>query len=181
MGPKAWWIIVVGFTRDDLDESNLTQAQEDCLQLDAHTLYYLTCALHEDVFRRVWDMKSAHDMWTALQDLFGDSSMWDMERAHEDVEHSHNSVIVEDCSTSWSSDDDDSSTRSMMMQQGMQMMMLLHAHLLLMKMMDMRVMSLQAHQHHHIALCHKVTQRYKMLMWLIILIQMMSLLVDLLA
>jgi hypothetical protein len=27
--------------------------------------------------------------------------------AHEDVEHDHNLVIVEDCSTSWSSDDDD--------------------------------------------------------------------------
>ena len=26
---------------------------------------------------------------------------------HECVEHDHNSVIVEDCSTSWSSDDDD--------------------------------------------------------------------------
>ena len=32
-GPKFWWIVVVGFTRD-LDESNLTQAQGDCLTLD---------------------------------------------------------------------------------------------------------------------------------------------------
>ena len=32
--------------------------------------------------------------------------------AHEDVEHDHNLVIVEDCSTSWSSDDDDRSTTS---------------------------------------------------------------------
>ena len=31
---------------------------------------------------------------------------------HEDVEHDHNSVIVEDCSTSWSSDGDDDSTLS---------------------------------------------------------------------
>jgi len=30
--------------------------------------------------------------------------------AHEDVEHDHNLVIVEDCSTSWSSDDDDHTT-----------------------------------------------------------------------
>ena len=34
IGPKAWWIIVVGFSRDALDKDNLTQAQEDCLQLD---------------------------------------------------------------------------------------------------------------------------------------------------
>jgi len=32
--------------------------------------------------------------------------------AHEDVEHDHNMVVVEDCSTSWSSDDDDRSTTS---------------------------------------------------------------------
>jgi hypothetical protein len=35
-----------------------------------------------------------------------------MMEAHEDVEHDHNLVIVEDCSTSWSSDDDDRSTTS---------------------------------------------------------------------
>jgi hypothetical protein len=29
------------------------------------------------------------------------------EEVHEDVEHDHNLVIVEDYSTSWSSDDDD--------------------------------------------------------------------------
>jgi hypothetical protein len=28
-GPKFWWIIIVGFTHDALDESNLNQAQED--------------------------------------------------------------------------------------------------------------------------------------------------------
>ena len=34
--------------------------------------------------------------------------------AHEDVEHDQNTVVVEDCSTSWSSeDDDDHSTRSL--------------------------------------------------------------------
>ena len=33
LGPMFWWIVVVGFTRD-LDESNLTRAQGDCLTLD---------------------------------------------------------------------------------------------------------------------------------------------------
>ena len=31
---------------------------------------------------------------------------------HEDVEHDHNTVVVEDCSTSWSGVDDDQSTTS---------------------------------------------------------------------
>jgi hypothetical protein len=122
LGPKAWWIIVVGFPRDALDKDNLTQAQEDCLQLDTRALYYLTCALHDDVFRCVWDLESAHDMWIALQAFYDDFSTCDdgkfkkkddpKESAHECVEHDHNLVIVEDCSTSWSSDDDDRSTTS---------------------------------------------------------------------
>ena len=66
MGPKKWWIIVVGFSRDALDKRNLTQAPKDRLQLDTCAQYYLTCALLEDIFRRVWDLESAHDMWLAL-------------------------------------------------------------------------------------------------------------------
>ena len=50
MGPKEWWIIVVGFSRDALDKRNLTQAQKDCLQLDTRAQYYLTCGLLEDIF-----------------------------------------------------------------------------------------------------------------------------------
>ena len=106
LGPKAWWIIVVGFSRDALDKSNLTQAQKDCLKLDTRAQYYLTCALQEDIFRRVWDLESAHDMWMALQAFFGDSFTSDdgkfkkeddhMEKAHECVEHDHSLVIVED-------------------------------------------------------------------------------------
>jgi hypothetical protein len=122
LGPKASWIIVVGFSRDALDKDSLTQAQEDCLQLDTRALYYLTCALHDDLFRCVWDLESAYEMWMALQAFYGDSSISDdgkfkqddhKEEAHESVEHDHNLVIVEDCSTSWSSDDDvDRSTTS---------------------------------------------------------------------
>jgi hypothetical protein len=103
MGPKEWWIIVVGFSRDALDKRNLTQAQKDCLQLDTHAQFYLTCSLHENIFRRVWDLESAHDMWMALQAFFGDSSTSDDEKfkkeddhkkeAHECVEHDHNLVI----------------------------------------------------------------------------------------
>jgi hypothetical protein len=45
---------------------------------------------------------------------------------------------------------------------------------------DMSVMLLQAHLLHHIALCHKVTPRYLMLIWLIMFIHIMSLYIDLL-
>jgi len=182
--PQTWWIVDVGFSHA-LEKKNATQAQKKCLHLDCQATNIFYQYREDNIFGKIMDMESAHKIWIYLNGKYGmvsdDDDEEPKEKGHKDVEHSHNSVIVEDCSTSWSSDDDDSSTRSMMMQQVMQMMMLLHAHLLLMKMMDMRVMSLQAHQHHHIALCHKVTQRYKMLMWLIILIQMMSLLVDLLA
>ena len=60
--------------------------------------------------------------WESIKHTFGDSSTWDddkfkeeepKEEAHECVDHDHNLVIVEDCSTSWSSDDvDDRSTTS---------------------------------------------------------------------
>ena len=56
------------------------------------------------------------------QHTFGDSSSWDGGKfkkedvpkveVHEYVKHDHNLLIVEDCSTSWSSDDDDRSTTS---------------------------------------------------------------------
>ena len=57
----------------------------------------------------------------ALKYLYGDFSIWDdgkfkedgpKEKVHESVEHDHDLLIVEDCSTSWSSDDDEASTTS---------------------------------------------------------------------
>ncbi|OQU83412.1 hypothetical protein SORBI_3005G110565 [Sorghum bicolor] len=54
--------------------------------------------------------------WMQCNFMFISPQMWWMvdpkEKVHEDVEHDHNLVIVEDCSTSWSSDDDDVSTTS---------------------------------------------------------------------
>ena len=58
-------------------------------------------------------MKTAHEIWSYLNEKYGTVSDDDdepMEEVHEDVEHSHNLVIIEDCSTSWSSDDDDDAT-----------------------------------------------------------------------
>jgi hypothetical protein len=136
---------------------------------------------------------TAHELWESIKHTFGDSSTWDDGKfkkedepkveACECVEHDHNLVIVEDCSTSWSSDDDDRSTTCSLDKidgdassdtnddatpctlDGDARMTLL----------------LQAYPLHHIVSCHKVTPRYQMLMWLIMLIHMMSLLADLLA
>ncbi|KAG0543234.1 hypothetical protein BDA96_02G172500 [Sorghum bicolor] len=60
-------------------------------------------------------MKTAHEIWVFLIEKYGaisdDNDVRKVE-AHEDVEHDHNIMVVEDCSTSWSSDDDDRSTTS---------------------------------------------------------------------
>ncbi|XP_066342333.1 uncharacterized protein [Miscanthus floridulus] len=67
---------------------------------------------------------TTHETWESIKHTFGDSSKWDdgkfkkedepKEEVHEDVDHIHNSMIVEECSSSWSSDDDvDATTRSL--------------------------------------------------------------------
>ena len=66
---------------------------------------------------------TAHEIWESIKHTFGDSSAWDDGKfkeddhkveAHECVEHDHNLVIVDDCSTSWSSDNnDDATTKSL--------------------------------------------------------------------
>jgi hypothetical protein len=120
LGPKFWWIIVVGFSHD-LDRcGNRTQAQKDCRTLDAQAKFYLIKALNVEIFDKVIGLTSAHSMWMALKHHYGDSSVWDdgkfkkddhiVMEVHEDVEHDHNEVVVEDCSTSRSSDDKDDHT-----------------------------------------------------------------------
>ena len=137
-------------------------------------------------------MKTAHDIWLYINLIYGRVSNDDddepKEEVHEDVEHIYNTVIVEDCSTSWSSDDDDcSTTRSLdkidnggpsssdaiddSTQAHLMLIMMIHAR-------DMKVMSLQALQHHHIASYHKMTLRYLLLMWLIVMIHVLSLFVN---
>ena len=59
-------------------------------------------------------MKTAHEIWSYLNEKYGTVSDDDDEpkkEAHECVEDDHDLLIVEDCSTSWSSDDD--TTRSL--------------------------------------------------------------------
>ena len=78
-------------------------------------------ALSFDLMKQVNITGTAREIWESIKCTFGDSSTWDDGKfkedepkkvVHEDVEHDHDLVIVEDCSTSWSSDDDDRSTTS---------------------------------------------------------------------
>ena len=59
-------------------------------------------------------MKTTHDIWLYLNVIYGSVSNDDddepKKEVHEYIEHDHDLVIVEDCSTSWSSDDDDHTT-----------------------------------------------------------------------
>ncbi|OQU89072.1 hypothetical protein SORBI_3002G143450 [Sorghum bicolor] len=92
--PQMWWMVDV-----DIQATNIMyRSLDDC------------------IFGEIIDMKTAHEIWVFLNEKYGaisddDDDMPKVE-AHEDVEHDHNTVVVEDCSTSWSSDDDDRSTRS---------------------------------------------------------------------
>ena len=75
-------------------------------------------ALSFELFYKVNHKETTHELWESIKHTFSDSSTWDDgkfkkedkpkdEVVHECVEHDHNLVIVEDCSTSWSSDDND--------------------------------------------------------------------------
>ncbi|OQU92214.1 hypothetical protein SORBI_3001G311050 [Sorghum bicolor] len=68
------------------------------------------------LFDRINSKGTAYEMWESIKHTFGDFSTWDDGKfkkeepkveIHEDVEHDHNKVVVEDCSTSWSSEDED--------------------------------------------------------------------------
>ena len=64
-------------------------------------------SLHDCIFGEIIDMKTAHEIWSYLNEKYGTVSNDDdepKEEAHECVEHNHNLVIVEDCSTSLSSE-----------------------------------------------------------------------------
>ena len=110
-----WWIVDVGFSHA-LDEDNLTQAQEKCLDLDIQATNIMYRSLHDNIFGEIIDMKTAHEIWSYLNKKYGTVSSDDddddepKEEAHECVEHDHDLVIMEDCSTSWSRDDDDDHT-----------------------------------------------------------------------
>jgi hypothetical protein len=114
-----WWMVDVGFSHV-LDENDLTQAQEKFLDLDIQATNIMYRSLDDCIFEEIIDMITTHEIWSYLNEKYGTVSNDDdddddepKEKAHEDVEHDHNLVIVEDCSTSWSSDDDVYTRRSL--------------------------------------------------------------------
>ena len=100
-----------------LDKKNATKAQKKCLHIDCQATNIFYQSMKDNIFGEIMYMKTAHDIWLYLNLIYGSVSNDDDDEpkeAHECVEHDHNLVIVEDCSTSWSSDDDDlSTTRSL--------------------------------------------------------------------
>ncbi|KAG0523364.1 hypothetical protein BDA96_07G117200 [Sorghum bicolor] len=66
--------------------------------------------MKDNIFCEIMDMKSAHEIWSYLNEKYGVITKEDdvpKVDACENVEHDHNMVVVEDCSTSWSSEDED--------------------------------------------------------------------------
>ncbi|KAG0523043.1 hypothetical protein BDA96_07G089900 [Sorghum bicolor] len=114
--PQMWWIVDVGFSCA-IDKKVATQAQKKCQHLDYQATNIFYASMKDNIFGEIMDMKSAHEIWVFLNKKYGVISKEDVVpnvEAHEDVEQDHNTVVVEDCSTSWSSeDDDDHSTRSL--------------------------------------------------------------------
>ncbi|OQU77718.1 hypothetical protein SORBI_3009G092850 [Sorghum bicolor] len=116
--PKFWWVVTNGLTHN-LDQKNLTNAQKVLFELDCEAYDYLIESLSFESFDRINSKGTAYEMWESIKHTFGDSSTWDDGKfkkeepkveIHEVVEHDHNMVVVEDCSTSWSSDGDDGAT-----------------------------------------------------------------------
>jgi hypothetical protein len=135
--------------------------------------------MDDSIFGEIMDMKSAHEIWIYLNEKYGTISDDDdepKEEAREDVEHDHNTMVVEDCSTSWLSDDDDRPTTSSLgkIDGDASSDAIEDATPCILDSDDDGScpddILLQAHPLHHIASCHKVTLRYLMLMWLIMLI-----------
>ncbi|KAG0537918.1 hypothetical protein BDA96_03G189900 [Sorghum bicolor] len=120
-GPKFWWIVTNGLTHI-LDHKNLTKALKVLFELDYEAYDYLIESWSFELFDRINSKGTAYEMWESIKHTFGDSSTWDDGKfkkeepkveIHEVVEHDHNMVVVEVCSTTWSSDgDNDATTRS---------------------------------------------------------------------
>ncbi|OQU76389.1 hypothetical protein SORBI_3010G140750 [Sorghum bicolor] len=109
ISPQMWWMVDVGFSQV-LDEENLTQAQEKCLHLDYQATNIFYSSMKDNIFGEIMDIKSSHEIWSYLNKKYGAITKEDdvpKVDAREDVEHDHNMVVVEYCSTSWSSEDED--------------------------------------------------------------------------
>ncbi|OQU81580.1 hypothetical protein SORBI_3006G079650 [Sorghum bicolor] len=92
ISPQMWWMV------------------DKCLHLDYQATNIFYSSMKDNIFGEIMDMKSAHEIWSYLNEKYGAITKEDDVKkvdAREDVEHDHNTVVVEDCSTSWSSEDED--------------------------------------------------------------------------
>ena len=89
-------MVDVGFSHV-LDEGNLTQTQEKYLDLDIQATNILFRSLHDCILCEVMDMKTAHEIWSYLNEKYGAASDDDNDdddekpkkEVHEDDEHIH--------------------------------------------------------------------------------------------
>jgi hypothetical protein len=106
ISPQMWWIIDVVFSHA-IERKDATQGQKKCLHLDCQATNIFFQSMDDSIFSEIMDLMSAHEIWVYLNEKYwavsNDDDDEPIVEVHEDVEHSHNSVIVEDCSTSWSS------------------------------------------------------------------------------
>ncbi|KAG0517736.1 hypothetical protein BDA96_09G114900 [Sorghum bicolor] len=113
ISPQMWWIVDVGFSCA-IDKKVATQAQKKCLHLDCQATNIFYSSMKDNIFGEIMDMKSAHEIWVFHNKKYGAISKEDdvpKVGTNEDVEHDHNMVVVEDCSTSLSSEEDDDHSR----------------------------------------------------------------------
>ena len=68
--PQMWWMVDVGFSHV-LDERNLTQTQEKCLDRDIQATNILFRSLHDSILCEVMNMKNAHVIWSYLNETYG--------------------------------------------------------------------------------------------------------------
>ena len=118
ISPQMWWLVDVGLSFA-IDRKNATSSQSNCLYLDHQATNVFYRSIDSNIYNEIWELKSAHEIWMFLNEKYGgipndDEDIGEHKNvdAHEGVEHDHNMVVVEDCSTSWSSEDDDDSTSS---------------------------------------------------------------------
>jgi hypothetical protein len=103
-----WWIVYVGFSHA-IDKNNAYQALEKCLHLDCQATNIIYRSLDDCIFGEITNMKNAHEIWFYLNEKYGmvsDDKYGEPKEEVHDVEHDHNLMIMEDCSSSWSSDED---------------------------------------------------------------------------
>ena len=62
-------MVDVGFSHV-LDEENLTQVQEKCLDLDIQATNIMYRSLLDNIFGEIIDMKTTHEIWSYLNEKY---------------------------------------------------------------------------------------------------------------